>query len=189
MLDLISSETSIKDFYNCEIVPETYRIQVNRDTNLIGSSVLNLPFKNDSFDCMIIKNLLHHLVAKTRKESKENVKRATMELIRVVKDTGHIIVLEQYNKYSFLASIVFHLTLFVSLFGIGFKSLGWGNNIIVSFLTPDEIKTLIEKQDKAEVEIVLNISSRSDVPKKYKFTILMSNIGRILLIGRVRKHK
>ena len=80
ILDLISSETSIKNFYNCEVVPEAYKTQVNKDINLIGSSALNLPFRDGTFDYVIIKNLLHHLVGRTRKESKDNARRAIKEL-------------------------------------------------------------------------------------------------------------
>jgi protein-L-isoaspartate O-methyltransferase len=36
MLDLIASETGIKHLYNCEIVPEIYRNQVNKEITLIG---------------------------------------------------------------------------------------------------------------------------------------------------------
>ena len=48
MLDLIASETDIKHLYNCEIVPEVYKKQVNKDINLIGGNALNLPFKSNS---------------------------------------------------------------------------------------------------------------------------------------------
>lgn len=184
MSDLISSNTPIKIFYNSEIVPEVYETQINTDVNLIGSSALNLPYKDCTFDYIIVKNLLHHLVGKTRRESKENAKKAIKETSRVIKDGGYIIILEQYNKYSLFASIVFYLTIFGSLFKIGLKSFGWGVDVIVSFLTPKQIKMLIEKEN---IKIVVHKLSRLEVSKKYKVSLLMSNIGRVLLIGLVQK--
>ncbi len=186
MLDLIYSETPIKYFYNCEIVPLVYKTQVNKEINLIGSNALNLPFKNGTFDYVIIKNVLHHLVGRTRGESKENSRRAIIEITRIIKKNGYIIVLEQYNKYNLFASIVFYSTLFFSLFGLGFKSFGWGKNVIVSFLTPNEIKT---SAMRANIELIVYYAYKSIVPKKLKISLLMADIGRVLLIGRVRKHE
>jgi len=125
MLDFIASETDIKHLYNCEIVPEVYKKQVNKDINLIGGNALNLPFKSNSFDYVIIKNLLHHLVGRTGRESKDNARRAIKELKRVIKDGGYIIILEQYNRHEF------------------FKSFGLGKYVIVSFLTPNEIRKFL----------------------------------------------
>jgi len=184
MLDLISSETDIKHLYNCEIVPEVYRNQINKEIGLIGGDALNLPFKSSSFDYVIIKNLLHHLVGRTRRESKDNARRAVKELKRVTKDGGYIIILEQYNRHEFFSTVIFYLTLFFSVFGISFKSFGLRKYVIVSFLTPDEIRKLLT--GAGDVEIVLDREKRLDVSKKWKYTLLMSDIGRLLIIGKVR---
>ena len=49
------------------------------------------------------------------------------------------------------------------MFGIGFKSFGWGKNVIVSFLTPDEVKDLLMRT--GNVEIVLSKENKSGVRK------------------------
>lgn len=188
MLDLISSEISINDLYNCEIVPEVYRMQANKNINLIGCSVLDIPFRHDSFKYVIIKNLLHHLIGNTRKKSKDKAICAVKELIRVAEDGGYIIILEQYNRHRLFASIIFYITCLFSLFRVSFKSFGWNQNIIVSFLTSNEIRELVMMNGREDVEIFLDISNKIDVPIKYKASLLMSDIGRILLIGKICKH-
>ena len=185
-LDLVLENTSIKEAYNVELVHETYRKQVNGDIYLIGGNALDLPFTDCSFDWVVIKNLLHHLVGRTRGESKANAKHAIEELIRVAKDGGYIIILDQYNKHRVFSSVIFYLTLFFSVFGISFKSFGWGKNVIVSFLTPYETRGLLT--GAGDVEIVLNRENRLDVPRKWKYTLLMSDIGRLVVIGKVRKN-
>ena len=100
----------------------------------------------------MIKNLLHHLVGRTRRESKAFVKRAVEEFERVTKDGGYIIILDQYNRYRFFSSVIFYLTLFFSIIGISSKSFAWGKNVIVSFLTPDETMNFLT--GTGEVEIV-----------------------------------
>ena len=168
-----------------ELVYDAYRKQVNGGISLIGGNALDLPFGARSFEWVVVKNLLHHLVGRTRRESKAYVKRAVEELIRVTKDGGHIIILDQYNRHRLFSSIVFYLTLFFSVFGISFKSFGWGKDVIVSFLTPDETRGFL--MGAGDVEIVLNVENRLDVSRKLKYTLLMSNIGRLVVIGKVRR--
>jgi ubiquinone/menaquinone biosynthesis C-methylase UbiE len=184
MLDLIASETGTEHLYNCELVPKVYRNQVNEKITLIGGDALNLPFKSNIFDYVIIKNLLHHLVSSTRGRSKKNAEIAVEELIRVTKDEGYIIILEQYNEHRFFSFVIFYLTLFFSMFGISFKSFGWGENVVVSFLTPAEIEEILVRSD---ITIVLNRKNRLSVPKKWKYTLFMSNVGRMLIIARINK--
>jgi len=187
-LDLVAQNTPVRALYNCELVPEIYSKQVNGDICLIGGTVLKLPFKDSSFDYVVIKNLLHHLVGRTRRESKENCRKAIDELCRVVKNAGYVIVLEQYNRYDIFASIIFYITLFLSIIGAGFKPLGLRKNVIVSFFTPDGIITLLQDEKRVRVEVILSRINRLSVPASSKLTLLMSDIGRMLLIGKVHKN-
>ena len=184
-LDLVLENTNIKEAYNLELVYEAYKKQVNDNICLMGGNALDLPFKDHSFDWVVVKNLLHHLVGRTRRESKAFAKRGVGELTRVTKDGGYILILDEYNKYKLFSSILFYLTLFFSIFSISFKSFGWGKNVIVSFLTPDETKNFLAKSGK--IEIILSRENRLEVPKRYKYTFLESNIGRLVVIGRKRK--
>lgn len=49
-------DISIKEAYNMELVFEAYKKQVNEDICLIGGNALDIPFKNCSFDWVVIKN-------------------------------------------------------------------------------------------------------------------------------------
>lgn len=184
MLDLIASETDTNYLCNLEIVPEVYKKQANERITLIGGDAVRLPFKQDSFDYAITNDLLHHLVGVTRKQSQTLQRRAVEELKRVVRDQGYIIIAEEYNRHRFFASIIFWLTLLFSLFSISFKSFGLRKNVIVSFLTAEEVNNLLTQ---ANTEVLLSKEKRWKVPMKYKLTLLMRDIGRLLVIGKVNK--
>lgn len=143
-----------------------------------------MPLESNQFDIVLIKNLLHHLVGTTRYNSKKNVKKAIKELKRVVKDEGYIIILEQYNAHNLFSSILFYITFFLSFFGISIRSFGLNKSIVVSFLTPKEILNMINEDDN--VSICLEDSVKSEIPKKYKYTFLMSNIGHELVICKYK---
>lgn len=185
-LDQVIENTVIKDAYNIELVYKTYKSQGNELISLIGGNALNLPFEDYSFDWVVTKNLLHHLVGKTRKESKQFAKRAVEELIRVTKEEGYIIILDQYNRHKSFSSIIFYLTLFFSIFSISLESFGLGENVIVSFLHPDETMHLL--MENGNIELIFNKENKIDVSKKLKYSLLMADIGRLLVIGKVRKN-
>ena len=104
-LDLVLENTGIKETYNMELVYDAYKKQVNGGICLMGGNALDLPFKDRSFEWVVIKNLLHHLVGRTRKESKAFAKRAVEELIRVAKDGG-LIVLTRLQSGTIIVSLV-----------------------------------------------------------------------------------
>lgn len=70
LLDQIAATSAVTSFYHCEFVAEAYKLQANPNINLIGSTALNLPFRDRTFDYCIAKNLLHHLAGATRKKIK-----------------------------------------------------------------------------------------------------------------------
>lgn len=184
-LDLVIERTNIENTYNMELVYDTYRKQANADISLIGGNALNVPFKDCSFNLVVIKNLLHHLVGRTRKESKYYARCAIEEMIRITKKDGYIIILDQYNKCRLCSFIIFYITLFFSVFGISFRSFGWNKNVIVSFLSPEE--TLNFLKDGDNIKIVKKIENKIYLSKKLKYSLLMSNIGRLVVIGKVQK--
>jgi ubiquinone/menaquinone biosynthesis C-methylase UbiE len=150
-LDLVIENTNVKEAYNVELVAQIYKNQVNEKICLIGGDALNLPFKDCTFEIVVVKNLFHHLVGRTRKQSKENVLQTIKELIRVAKKGGYVIILELFNRYNFFSSIIFYLTLFFSCFGLHFEMIGLRKNVIVSFLTPNEIMKFLREFRKVEI--------------------------------------
>lgn len=181
-LDLILENTDIKKAYNVELIFKAYRDQVNENITLIGGNILDLPFKNSSLNYLVAKNVLHHLVSKTRQKSKANARRAVEELIRVTKVGGYIIMLEEYNRYRLFSFLIFYLTLFFSRFSVGFEFFGLSKNVIISLLSPYEIKNLFSSS--SNTDIVLNEVNRFNLSRKMKYTLLMSNTGRVLIIAK-----
>jgi ubiquinone/menaquinone biosynthesis C-methylase UbiE len=147
-----------------ELVYDTYIEQVNDNICLMGGDALHIPFKACSFEWVAIKNLLHHLVGRTRRESKAFARHAVEELTRVTKDGGFILILDEYNMHRLFSSIIFYLTLFFSVFSISIKSFGGGKNVIVSFLTPDETKNFLI--GRGDVEIVFSMENKVGCAEK-----------------------
>lgn len=183
LLDLILNESKTEICCNVEIAFKNYKYQCNNGINLIGGNALKLPFKDKTFDFIIMKNVLHHLVGKTIKESRKNVEICLTELKRVVKLRGYIILVEQYNMSKSFSAIIFYITILFSKFG--FDYFNFNKNVVVNFLTPEEIKYYFIGKVK-EINIEHESLCKITVDKKFKYTILMSNVGRMFLIGKMQ---
>jgi hypothetical protein len=181
-LDLIKESTNTFHFYNCELTWQAYKCQISQDINLVGGNVLSLPFAENKFDFVIAKNLLHHLVGSTRRSSKQLAQMAAYEMMRVSKRRGYIIVLEQYHQYQFLSSIIFYVTLLFSTVRIRIKSLGLGRNVVVSFLTPAEIRKLFEIPNHGSGRVKIDKAEGLPIPRVFRLFPFLNRLGRLLYI-------
>jgi 2-polyprenyl-3-methyl-5-hydroxy-6-metoxy-1,4-benzoquinol methylase len=181
LLKLIGDRKSF-NLFNVEIVPEVYKLQADPSINLIGGDALKLPFRNGSFDCVIIKSVLHHLVGKTRKESKLNAYLCIRELKRVTK--GFIVISELYNEDRFASFLLFYITKFLSRLNIGLPFMGYDKGVIVSMLTPTEIFKFLKEEN---TEFLFSKKIRYKVLLRQYITGLWRNVGIILIISKIYK--
>ena len=181
-LDLILNSTSVRDACNVELVADTYRNQVNGSISLVRGTALSLPFRDGSCDWVIAKNLLHHLVANTRRRSVSNASLALSEIARVTKCGGYVIIVEQYNRIWICCTALFYLTLLLSKTGFRSRYFGWDTDALVSFLTPREIGTMVRANIGKDERLFS--SNCLAVPLRFKLSFLMSCIGRALVIVR-----
>lgn len=57
-------------------------------------SILNLPFPDESFDCILLQNVLHHITGKTVKDNLRHLSRSMTELGRCVNVGGKVVIIE-----------------------------------------------------------------------------------------------
>lgn len=108
------------------------------------------------------------------------------EMIRVLKNEGNIVIIEQYVMNRLSGSIVFYITLFLSFLKISVKQIGLSKGMIVSFLTSSEIEELLTKST-AEVSIFKK-EKREDILDNllFKYSLIFSKTGSLLIIARIK---
>jgi len=57
-------------------------------------SILELPFEAESFDCILLQNVLHHVTGKSAAENLRNLSRSISEIHRCAKIGGKVVIVE-----------------------------------------------------------------------------------------------
>ena len=93
--------------YGCDFSESLVNICLQKNLNVICGDILNIPYKNDSFDYTICIAVIHHL------STVEKRKKAIEELERVTKKGGKILVLvwafeqEEQSRRKFTTQEIF----------------------------------------------------------------------------------
>lgn len=180
LLSNVEKYTQITDLCNIELTRNYFSNLASENIKSIHGSIINLPIRDNSFDYVIVEDVLHHLIGSTRAHSKQNVINALNEMQRVVKNSGYIIIDEEYNYHKQFSTILFHITKQFSKWNIQCKYFYIHKDIIVSFLTPTELTKMLTNINN--IKVVNKDKRRFNVGLRFRLTLLMSNIGRMIFV-------
>ena len=181
-LDLVLNSTSVCDACNVEFVADSCRNQANESVLLVRGTALALPLGNGSCNWIVAKNLLHHLVANSRKQSMCNASLALAEMTRATRQGGHIIIVEQYNRIGMCCTVMLYLTLLLSKIEFRSKYFAWDADVVISFLTPRQLRTLVQVNVGKDVKQFQE--NNLALPLRFRLSFLMSLVGRAVVIVR-----
>lgn len=147
-----------------------------KKTTLLMSDVGKLPFKPNSFDIAICRNLMHHLIGKNLLFSRMLVWHALLEVKRTIKKRGYFILIEQGISAKILSHLIFIITYTFARLNLSLPKLGIRNKIIVAFLTPREVSDMLTKSR-------MEVLEKQDVrgPGFQKFLV------RMFIVATIRK--
>lgn len=129
-------------FTNVEIVDDYQKYLVSKKIKFVKSSILDSGFPDKSFDVLIIRDILHHLVGRSYKKTHNNQHQALQELKRLIEPGGAIFIEELTNSSEKATQIIYFLSKLNSKLGINFPSFQISSKAVVAFLTPNKLKQL-----------------------------------------------
>jgi ubiquinone/menaquinone biosynthesis C-methylase UbiE len=150
-LNAIKKTLKIKQLYGIDISRRTIKLcnqTIKNNIFFCLGDAKRLPFKTNSFDCISMYTILHHIVGKNRTKSKENAINAILETKRLLKHGGFLLLTEPYYESigvkTLTSNILFN---FLSLF-TNFKITSLllkeaPQGLIISFYTRSELRKMI----------------------------------------------
>ena len=166
LLNVIGKKYPKSKLVNAEIVPEYREWLVSKKIDFRVSSILKSEFPNRSFDIIIIRDVLHHLVANNLKETIRNQKRALQELKRLVRPGGAIFIEELTNGSGSISWFIYYFSRLNAHIGVRIPFLSLDPNVIIHFLKPEVLiemcETIFGKSavQKTVIRIPMNLTSR-----------------------------
>lgn len=144
LLASIGQKTDKKiNFYNAEIIKDYQKYQASPDIKFFVDSVLDSHFADKFFDCLIIRDILHHLVGKNYPDTIKNQKKALKELKRLIKPDGLILIEELTEQYTLVAKLIYWLSKINSKIGLRADFLEISPYTVVCFLTPKSLEKMV----------------------------------------------
>ena len=85
------------------------------NTTFRAGSLLDLPLPDQSFDCVLEQNVLHHVTGRSPKENHHNLDRCLREMYRCLRPGGKAVIIESTVGAAFnvFERMVFRLALYV----------------------------------------------------------------------------
>jgi SAM-dependent methyltransferase len=150
-LEFIKSKTALKNLYGMDVSQNCLRKakeSINCDTFL--GSILDSSFIEkipQRFDCALLSAVLHHLIGKTRRESRNYSLSAILNCLKLLKENGHLIIVEPTFYPSIAMDIIFYIKrLSTKITSRRISIFGKWNNIgapVVSYFTDEQLLEMI----------------------------------------------
>ena len=181
LLNQISKVYFKATFINIEFIDDYKNKQVSNKIKFIQGSILNSGIVSKSFNCIIIRDVLHHLVGKNYLDSLNNQKKALEELKRLIKPGGAIFIEELINESVYAAKIIYYLSKLNSIIGIRSKPLQITPYTVLAFLTPHNL-TIICQEIFGKDSIISQEFQISNNNWKTRLVHLGFRSGKLILV-------
>lgn len=154
-------------YTNVEIVGDYKRFLVSKHIRFVKGSILHPDFPDNSFDVLIMRDVIHHLVGKSWKETLRNQQCALGQLQRMVKPGGAIFIEELTNTSEPATRMMYELSRLNAVIP-GMSMVTRVNpHTIVAFTTPKSLQKMCEREfDSGKITMKLLYNPR----KTFKLT-------------------
>lgn len=158
-IEMLGRETPVTDFAGID-ASENYAAKARGRTGCrtYHGSILDTAFTDsipERFDFALLSMVLHHLIGKTRQESRELAVRAIENALVLLKPGGTLFIVEAAFSPAFLMDLLFHVKKFVSNFTSERMELGasWYNigPPVVSYYTNAQLIRMVGSVYGAEI--------------------------------------
>lgn len=172
---------------NAELVGQYGQRQVSDSIRFVQTSILQAGLVDDAFDIVIARNVLHHLIGDSLRQTRQNQGYVFGELLRVTKPGGLILIQEQVNQRPWACALIYYLSRLASRLRLRIESFEVTPNTVIAYLTRDQLEALAESHlPRAQWET--SQYTRRSMLLRWRLTVLMSNNGDALLALRKPHH-
>lgn len=168
---------------NAELVGQYGQRQISDSIRFVQTTILQAGLASDTFDVVIARNVLHHLIGANLRQTRQNQGHVFAELLRVAKPGGLILIQEQVNQRPWACTLLYHLSRLASRLKLRIESFEVTPNTVIAYMTRSQLEALAEAS-LPRAHWQASQYTRRSMPLRWRLTVLMSNNGDTLLALR-----
>ena len=173
------------ELVNAELVEAFARRQAHASIRFVPTSILDSAFPAASFDVVIARHVLHHLVAETFDGTRANQARAFAELARITRPGGLVLLEEHVNPSALSCRLLYQASRLATLIGLRVPAFEVTPYTVVAFLTPAQLAGMAGKASGGALQIVRQELLPVPMPIQWRLTLLRRNSGNLFLACRI----
>lgn len=168
---------------NAELVHQYGERQSAANIHFVQTSILEPGLADCTFDIVIARNVLHHLIGDSLQQSRANQQVVFDELLRVTTPGGLVVIQEQVNQRQWAGDLIYHLSRLASRLKLDIESFEITPHTIIAYMTRNQLEGYMAAKLPRDTWITSAYLRRA-MALRWRLTILMSNNGDVLLIGQ-----
>jgi len=174
--------------HNLELMSEYKSKQMNERIRFLEGSILASSIPDGAYDIVTCRHILHHLVAGSVQQTLANQQQALEEMVRILRPGGYLVFEEWVNQVRLFSRIIYHLSKWACRVGIKSDFYYGAGSVVVSFLSPREIQTMLDKLgSQHDLQVLQRQYEPGKMSWRWKLSLLMSWVGSLLYVIRVGK--
>lgn len=172
------------ELYNAELL-EFYRQHQALDSiRFVRTSILNADFEDAMFDVVVARNVLHHLIGSSFKQTRANQLHALSEMLRILRPGGILVLEEHTNQSPFACRMLYLLSRAGSRMGLRSRRLDISPHTVIAFLPARDIETML--RETVQAEVIHFVKHPLVMPFLWKLTLLRNRSHDLLAVATHR---
>jgi len=169
----------VNDYYKDKVVNDKIEFK--------QGSILDKDLRDNSYDIIIFRLTLHHIVSNSLKKTVLLQQRALKEIFRITKRGGYVIIEDQVIQIRLFSWLIYLFSKIANKLKLRIKYFDI-ENVIVRFLSQNEIHNIIShSKNNFNLKLIKYEYDRWITPLKWRFFILLNNIGSVFYVIKVQK--
>ena len=166
------------ELVNAELVEAFAQRQAHPSIRFVPTSILDPAFPDASFDVVIARHVLHHLIANSFAATRANQAMAFTQLARIVRPGGLVLIEEHVNPSAFSCRVLYQASRLATVIGLGIPAFEVTPYTVVAFLTPPHLTALATRHPGPGLFPVAEQFQPVPMPLQWRLTLLRRNSGQ-----------
>jgi SAM-dependent methyltransferase len=172
------------ELVNAELVEAFEQRQAHPSIRFVPTSILDPAFPAAAFDVVIARHVLHHLVADSFSGTRANQARAFVELARITRPGGLVLLEEHVNPSALSCRLLYEASRIATVIGLRIPAFEVTPYTVVAFLTPSQLTDLAAGCPDEALEPVARQFKPVPMPVQWRLTGLRRGSGNLFLACR-----